>query len=312
MKTLNERAHELCNAMVADADALGIAVSTLDCGTRIIDCGVKAPGSIEAGRRLAEICLAGLGTVELIPNEQGTQVSVKTSQPVAACMASQYAGWEIKGEKYFAMGSGPMRAAACREELFQHIGLCEHPPVCVGVLETGKLPPAGVCIEVAEKCGLAPSRLTLLVARTASLAGTLQIVARSIETALHKLHTLEFDLGRVIEGTGSAPLPPLANEDLTAIGWTNDAILYGGEVHLRVRGDDESTAAIGPRVPSSASSDYGRPFAEVFNRYGGDFYRIDPLLFSPAVVRFENSDTGRLLAFGHMAPEILAESFAKK
>lgn len=312
MKTLNERAHELCNAMVADADALGIAVSTLDCGTRIIDCGVKAPGSIEAGRRLAEICLAGLGTVELTSNERGTHVNVKTSQPVAACMASQYAGWEIKGEKYFAMGSGPMRAAACREELFQHIGHCEHPPVCVGVLETGKLPPAGVCIEVAEKCGLAPSRLTLLVARTASLAGTLQIVARSIETALHKLHTLEFDLGRVVEGAGSAPLPPIAKDDLVAIGWTNDAILYGGEVHLRIRGDDESIAAIGPRVPSSASSDYGRPFAEVFNRYGGDFYRIDPLLFSPAVVRFENSDTGRLLAFGHMAPEIIAESFAKK
>ena len=49
MPTLNERAHELCNAMVADAEKLGIAVSTLDCGTRIIDCGVKAPGSIEAG-----------------------------------------------------------------------------------------------------------------------------------------------------------------------------------------------------------------------------------------------------------------------
>jgi methenyltetrahydromethanopterin cyclohydrolase len=312
MTTLNERAYELCNAMVADADELGITVSTLDCGTRIIDCGVKVPGNIDAGRKLAEICLAGLGTVELNSNEQHTRVDVRTSQPIAACMASQYAGWEVKADKFFAMGSGPMRAAACREELFQHIGHCERPSVCVGVLETSKLPPENVCAEVAEKCGVPPSRLTLLVARTASLAGTLQIVARSIETALHKLHTLEFDLSRVVAGAGSAPLPPVANDDLTAIGWTNDAILYGGVVHLRIRGDDDVIAAIGPRVPSSASADYGRPFAEVFDRYRGDFYRIDPLLFSPAVVRFENIDTGGSFTFGHTAPEVLAESFAKK
>lgn len=312
MKTLNERAYELCNAMVADADKLGITVSTLDCGTRIIDCGVNAPGSNEAGRRLAEVCLAGRARVTLCEHNHELAVTVETDDPIAACMASQYAGWQITGEKFFAMGSGPMRAAACREELFQHIGHCERPPVCIGVLETSKLPPESVCDEVAEKCGVSPSQLSLLVARTASPAGTLQIVARSIETALHKLHTLEFDLSRVVEGAGSAPLAPIACDDLTAIGWTNDAILYGGEVHLRIRGDDESISAIGPRVPSSASSDFGRPFAEIFKHYGGDFYRIDPLLFSPAIVCFENIDTGSSFVFGHRASEILAESFSKK
>ena len=54
-------------------------------------------------------------------------------------MASQYAGWEIKGEKFFAMGSGPMRAAAGREALFDDIGHREKPDRCVGVLETSKL-----------------------------------------------------------------------------------------------------------------------------------------------------------------------------
>ena len=63
MTTLNERAHELCDAMTADAERLGIAASTLPCGTRLIDCGVKLPGSIEAGRRLAEVCLSALGNV---------------------------------------------------------------------------------------------------------------------------------------------------------------------------------------------------------------------------------------------------------
>ena len=160
MTTLNERAHELCNAMAADADRLGITVSTLDCGTRIIDCGVKAPGSIEAGRRLAEVCLSGLGDVEVGAARpgfwSGTAVGVTSTWPIAACMASQYAGWEIKGEKFFAMGSGPMRAAAGREELFEHIGLREQSDACVGVLETSKFPPDPVCIDIAAKCGITP------------------------------------------------------------------------------------------------------------------------------------------------------------
>ena len=187
MPTLNERAHELCDAMAADADKLGVAVSMLPCGTRLIDCGVKTPGSVEAGRRLAHICLSGLGDVYISAAGQdpstSQEVTVATKAPIAACMASQYAGWEIKAEKFFAMGSGPMRAAACREEIFKDIGNCERPTVCVGVLETRKVPPDGVCTNIAEKCDIMPEKLTLLVAPTASIAGTVQIVARSVETA---------------------------------------------------------------------------------------------------------------------------------
>jgi methenyltetrahydromethanopterin cyclohydrolase len=338
MPTLNERAWQLCDALAADAETLGIVVSTLDCGTRIIDCGAKAPGSDDAGVRLAEICLAGRGSVQhqieanrvlLEPTKDlGVAerlfskispfatplpiVRVTSDDPVAACMASQYAGWELKGQNFFAMGSGPMRAAACREELFHDIGHCEKSDRCVGVLETSKAPPASVCRDVAEKCGIAADRLTLCIARTASPAGTLQIVARSVETALHKLHVLGFDLSRVLKGEGSAPLPPVAADDLAAIGWTNDAILYGAIVELAVRGDDASLEAVGPKVPSNSSADHGRPFAEIFAGYDNDFYRIDPHLFSPAVVRFHNVDTGNVFCFGETAPEVLLRSFAKK
>jgi methenyltetrahydromethanopterin cyclohydrolase len=314
MPTLNERAHELANAMAADADQLGIAVSTLDCGSRIIDCGVKAPGSIEAGRRLAEVCMAGLGNVQIKESDKydWPQVHVLPEPPLAACMAAQYAGWQVKGDKFFAMGSGPMRAAACREQLFEDIGCCEKSDVCVGVLETSKLPPTSVCVDIADKCGIPAERLTLCVARTASPAGTVQIVARSVETAMHKLHTLKFDLKRVEHGLGWAPLPPVANDDLTAIGLTNDAILYGAFVALLVRGDDASLEAIGPNVPSHASTDYGRPFGEIFERYDKDFYRINPMLFSPARFRFYNLDTRNMFIYGEMAPDILAESFRAK
>jgi methenyltetrahydromethanopterin cyclohydrolase len=312
MPTLNERAWELCDAMVADADALGIAVQTMASGTRIIDCGVKAIGSIEAGLKLAEICMSGLGTVEIIPDMSklwdGPGVSVTTKKPVWACMASQYAGWEIKGDDFFAMGSGPMRAAASREKLFDDIGYHEEADRCVGVLETRKLPPDSICVDIATKCGITPDRLTLLAARPSSAAGTVQIVARSVETAMHKLHVLGYDINQVTEGYGSAPLPPLSDDDLTAIGRTNDAILYGGAVKLLVFGDGGIIDDIGDRIPSCASPDYGRPFAEIFRRFNGDFYRIDPMLFSPATVKV-CTDHGIKHVYGDYAPQVLAESF---
>jgi methenyltetrahydromethanopterin cyclohydrolase len=225
-------------------------------------------------------------------------------------MASQYAGWQITGEKFFAMGSGPMRAAAGREALFDTIGYREKASHPIGVLETRKFPPDDVCRKLAQACGATPENLTLLVAPTASPAGTVQIVARSVETALHKLFELGFDLSRVVRGAGTAPLPPPAPDDMTAIGWTNDAILYGSTVTLHVRGDDASLAAIGPRVPSSASADHGQPFAAIFERYNRDFYKIDPHLFSPAVIAFANLDTNRTFCFGRVEPEVLARSFA--
>jgi methenyltetrahydromethanopterin cyclohydrolase len=307
---LNERATRLCDEIAARAEALGVSRQVLGCGTMVFDFGVVAAGGDEAGVWLARVCLADLADVQLAPGEPWPVVTVSTDEPVAACLASQYAGWEIKGEKFFAIGSGPMRAAAAREPLFEDLGYREQASQCVGVLEASKLPPESVCREIAAKCRVEPERLTLLVARTSSPAGTLQVVARSVETALHKLHELGFDLSRIERGRGSAPLPPVAEDDLAAIGVANDAVLYGGEVTLWVRGDDRSLVELGPRVPSSASPDYGRPFAEVLAGYDNDFYRVDPLLFSAAAVTLVNLDTGRQHHFGQPNPAVLQRSFA--
>lgn len=312
--SLNDRAHAVADAIEAEALALRVAVSTNALGARIIDAGVQAPGGMAAGLLLARACLADLGSVEIVPgNAQlwpGPAVQVRTDHPVAACLASQYAGWQLAAGKFFAMGSGPMRAAAKKEKLFAQLPVVESADRVVGVLETGKLPPDEIGAKIAQDCGVAPERVTLLAARTASIAGSLQVVARSVETALHKLHEVGFAIERVEHGYGTAPLPPIAGNDLAAIGWTNDAVLYGGEVTLWVRGDDDSLAEIGPRVPSSASGDYGEPFGQIFSRYQGDFYKIDPLLFSPASITFVNLDTGRTQRFGQTNADVLRRSFA--
>jgi methenyltetrahydromethanopterin cyclohydrolase len=225
-------------------------------------------------------------------------------------MASQYAGWEIKREgKFFGMGSGPMRAAYGKEELFEHIPGKEKAPVAVGIIETRKLPDDVVVDYLSQALTLTPGRITLLVAPAASQAGNLQVVARSLETALHKLRELGFDLNQVVSGFGSAPLSPVAKDELNAIGRTNDAILYGGRVTLWVQAEDDQLAEIGPKVPSCASEDYGAPFATIFERCERDFYKIDPMLFSPAEVVFCNLKTGRSFAFGRVKADVLYRSF---
>jgi methenyltetrahydromethanopterin cyclohydrolase len=312
--TLTRRAARLVSSLVDDLDSLRGVRHAIAGGGKLLDLGTKAEGSIEAGLRLAEICLAGLGRVSLVAGELGgitwPHLQVSTDHPALACLGSQYAGWQLSAGKFFGMGSGPMRAVSAREEVFTKLGIRESADEAIGVIETGRLPDEAVVKIIAEKTGVAPERVTLLVARTASPAGNVQVVARSVETALHKLFELGFDVHRIRSGFGVAPLPPVAPDDLKGIGWTNDAILYGGRVTLWVTGDDESLAEIGARVPASASSAYGKPFLEIFEEAGRDFYKIDPHLFSPAEIVLINLQTGRIHRFGHTDPEILRRSFS--
>jgi methenyltetrahydromethanopterin cyclohydrolase len=310
---LNGRALKVVESLLERAEERVVAAHPIERGGRFIDCGIEVRGGLGAGLDLARVCLADLAEVTIVPGAVGGRacplVQVFTDHPVKACLASQYAGWAINEEKYFAMGSGPMRAVAAREPIFEAIGYREESECVVGVLETRKEPTPAVVARIAEACRVAPSAVTLLAAPTASIAGGIQIVARSVETALHKLAELGFDLARLESALGTAPMPPVAADDLAAIGRTNDAILYGARVVLWVTGDDDSLREVGPRVPSTSSRDHGEPFAAIFKRYNHDFYAVDPHLFSPAEVVFHNVETGRVHAFGDLAEGVLVRSF---
>lgn len=310
---LNARALRCLDEAVECADELKIAVHDVTGGGRLLDFGVNAAGGLRAGLVLARLCLSDLGEVALnhgrLFGRYWPCVQVATDHPVASCLFSQYAGWQVQTDSFFAMGSGPMRAVAAREELFEKLGYSEQAERIVGVLETGKLPEADVYEFLAERSGVAVENISLAVASVCSPAGNAQVVARSVETALHKLFELGFDVHRVQSGYGVAPLPPVAKDDLSGIGRTNDAILYGATVTLWVSGDDESLVEIGPKVPSNASSDHGRPFRDIFKAAGHDFYAIDPHLFSPAVVILHNLETGNVFTFGETQEAVLRESF---
>jgi methenyltetrahydromethanopterin cyclohydrolase len=309
---LNQRARQLIERVATSPAEFRVReISVQD--AKIFDFGIRAEGGLDAGQALAEICMAGLGWVSILPGEfaglSWPHVFVTTDHPTAACLYSQYAGWQIATEGYFAMGSGPMRAAYAHEELFTKFDYREATSEVVGVLEGNKLPTPAVVRYICERTGVTSDKLTLLIAPTASQAGNVQVVARSIETALHKLLELGFDVRQVRSACGSSPLPPVAADDMGGIGRTNDAILYGARVTLWVRAPDEAIAEIGPSVPACSSSAFGKPFLEVFEAAGRDFYKIDRQLFSPAEVTFCNLDTGKVHRFGRTEPDVLKTSF---
>jgi methenyltetrahydromethanopterin cyclohydrolase len=316
MISVNRRAAALIQQMIDECEALGLGVKRLKNGATVIDAGVDVPGSLEAGRLFACACMGGLGQITFIHQsyESGDcdfwlpAVSVNASRPHIACMASQYAGWAIKQERYFAIGSGPARALYAGEKIYLQLDYRDDAETAVLMLEGRELPDEEVAGFVAEKCKIKPERLALVIAPTASLAGSVQIAARSVETGMHKLMELGFDVRRVAAASGVCPLASVAADDMHAIGRTNDALLYGGQVYYAVAADDRELEDLIQRIPSASSRDYGTPFYDLLMRYKGDFFQVDPMLFSPAQVQIDNLRTGHTFRAGRLNPSLLRAS----
>jgi methenyltetrahydromethanopterin cyclohydrolase len=315
--SLNARAEALIETLVSAKAELKIAVTHGERGETFIDAGSRTQGSIAAGLAIAEICMGGLGKLQLTSSTMTPRwpwtVVVHSSNPVIACLASQYAGWRLSygegNDAFFALGSGPARALARVEQLFETIQYRDTARNAALVMESARPPPPQIVDKVLKACGVAPERLTILYAPTQSLAGSTQIVARVLEVALHKAHELKFPLDRIVEGMAAAPLAPPHPDMVTAIGRTNDAIIYAGRVYLMVIGSAADARALAEQLPSAASRDYGQPFADIFTRFKGDFYAIDPMLFSPGQVTVTALETGQSFHAGQLNLKLLDASF---
>ncbi|CAI8873072.1 methenyltetrahydromethanopterin cyclohydrolase [Methylocaldum szegediense] len=326
--SVNAHALPIVKYMIANADRLRLKVDKLGNGCTIIDAGIDAVGGLEAGRLIAEVCMGGLGTVTLTHSATFSRwpltVNVHSTNPVIACLGSQYAGWSLShGEgknAFYALGSGPARALATKvkdgneepvEELYKELGYRDHSNETAIVMEVDKVPPVEVIEKIAKACKVDASGVHVILTPTSSLAGGMQVVGRVLEVALHKAHSLHFPLGNIIDGTGTAPVPPPHPNFVKAMGRTNDAILFGGTVHLFVKGSDEAAETLANELPSSVSRDYGRPFAEVFKDYKYDFFKIDPMLFSPASVIVTAVESGRSFHAGKLDEALLERSFGE-
>lgn len=311
MISVNRQAVEIVEQMIARAERLGISVTNLLCGARVIDLGLNVPGGLLAGKYAAEASLGGMGEVTFLPLDYGDfwlpGVRVVVDQTEIGCMSSQYAGWGIRRGNFFAIGSGPARAQALVEPLFKQLDYKDSADVAVVVLEGRELPGDEVAEYVARKCRLDPAKVTILMAPAACLAGSVQLSARVVATGMHKMLKLGFDVRKVLHGFGTCPIPPVVPDEDWASALANDCVLYGGRVHYTVRADDAEIDALMRRIPSSASPDYGTPCRELFRRFG-NFYDIDPLLFCPSQVTINNLTSGRTFRAGQPNPRVLRTS----
>ena len=324
MLSVNSEALAIAEKMIARAEQLDIQVSHLACGARIIDAGINAPGSWQAGKLIAEISLGGLGNVEFTPATFSADsaagdgagfwlpgVRVVADHPVIACLSSQYAGWGIRRGDYFAIGSGPARARAAVEPLFEQLAYRDSGEAAIIILEGRQWPTEEVAEYIARKCHIAPPGLTMILAPASCLAGSFQLSARVVATGMHKMLYLGFDFNQVQHGFGFCPIAPVVPEEDLASSLANDCVLYGGRVHYTMSASDEDIQALLKRMPSSASPSYGTPFYQIYQQYG-NFYEVDKLTFCPAEISINNLESGNTFRAGKPHLGVLRRSLLGK
>ena len=311
--SVSKLAKKLVKKLIDNSKELNVLVKKGPLNCTIIDAGIKIKGSEQAGKLIAEICMGGLGIINLKKTNTfphwPLETKVESKHPVISCLASQYAGWNLSHKKFYALASGPGRAIARREELFKDLQYVDQSKFVYLVMEVDKTPPKEIIEKISNDCKTTAENIILILTPTQSISGVIQIVSRVSEVGLHKLHTLKFPLENVEEVCGSAPIPPVSKDFITSMGRTNDAILYGGNIELKVRGTDEQISKLAKNLPSTSSKDYGKPFAEIFKNYKGDFYAIDPNLFSPGKVTITSLETNKIFVEGKLNSNLLDKSF---
>jgi len=313
--SINKKAVKIVEEMMEKEDVLNIKCIKTNVGTTLIDCGVEVKGGYQAGIYVSKVCLGGLASINLsFKDYNGVRFPIIEEfidHPIIACMASQYAGWRIKYDNYTALGSGPARALALKpKKLFKKIGYVDHSDEAVLVLEASKYPPGEVMLSISENCNVNPRDLYILVVPSNSLAGSVQISSRIVETGIHRLEVLGFDINKIVCGAGMCPIAPLHPDPTIMMGRTNDALIYTGEVHLYTYGvSDNELSEIIAKVPSSTSSCYGTPFYEIFKAANFDFYKVDPNIFAPAFMVITNMNSGRVFKAGRINVEVLSYSW---
>ena len=316
--SVNRLASRLLEKLVENPVFYGVTVDKTQSGVTIIDAGVDAKGGFQVGRLVTEICMGGLGKAKLTSRRYGglelPAIFVFTDHPVIATLGSQYAGWQISEDGYFAIGSGPARALALKpKEIFEEIGYRDEYDKGIIVLETDKHPPADLLKRFTKDCGISAKNLVVVLTPTTSLAGATQVAGRIVETGIHKLRRLGLDPNLILHAWGVAPIPPVHPKFANAMARTNDAILYGGTAYYSVEYEDEAELKrLVEKAPSKASKDYGRPFIEIFKEVNMDFYKIDLDLFAPAIITVDNIKTGNTFQTGELNVNALMESFGFK
>ncbi|MFX0162408.1 MAG: methenyltetrahydromethanopterin cyclohydrolase [Candidatus Hodarchaeota archaeon] len=316
MVSVNTEATKLITeCMMKNLDRINCKAIKWSNGATCIDCGVEVAGGLEAGLYMTSVCLGNLAKLWITNDHYDgvilPTIHVVTSYAAIATLGSQFAGWSMKLEKYYALGSGPARAnSRVEKELYSKIDYADDVDNAAIIIEGDKIPPEGIADLIAEKCGIDTKNVYVLVAPTNSVAGSVQISGRIVEVGIHKLYHEGYDVKKVFSGSGAAPIAPVHPKSVKAMGRTNDATIYAGTVNLTVNGGlGDNPQELVNDVPSNSSKDYGRPFYDIFKDAEFDFYKIDAGMFAPAMISVNDAESGKTYTAGKINLDILKQSF---
>jgi methenyltetrahydromethanopterin cyclohydrolase len=306
------RTAELVAELIEDAPALGVGVTNAAGGVTVLDCGVSAPGSWEAGRRIAVLAHGGMldariGLTELcgviLPefladswspadSAYGLQVSLPLSEVDPAIRIS-----------------GPVR---------ERLVPAGHRPQWTGtgtnpwgvvVVEAARLPGSEVVAAVADRAGLPPSALTLVVVPSASPAGAAQVAGRLNESVLFTwCESLGLAADRVLGIVGSVPIAPVAPGKEMPV-TEDDMIHYAGRATVLVDAPPSCDLDwITEQLTFGSTTARGRLFSALLAEAGGVFEAIPGIADLNKIARVTLVDrwTGRVVTAGTADERILA------
>ena len=316
MISINREAMKVVRTILDAPAALGVVPATLPNGTTVVDMGLDAPGGWLAAKYYTLVTLGGLAEVGYERFSLGDRtlaaVRVMIDHTQEACVASQIAGWRLEapGTEHAAILSGPGRALNREpDHYFDYTDYRDDHHEAVVAIQTSRHVDEAIASAIASGCGVRPTDLYVLYAPNRSLVCAVQVAARIVEQSLHRMAEEGFDLRNAGAAHGFGVIPPLVDDDVAAMGRINDSLLYGGEATIQVTGSDEECARVAARSVASASSAYGRPFVEIYEEAGRDFYEIPLDLHSPAALTLENVATGATHRAGSINEAVLERSF---
>lgn len=317
MFSVNKQAMKIVGKIIQEHELLNVGVERLANGSTVIDMGVNYPGGWEAARNYAEVTLGGLGRVQYgifeLNGLELPQVEVYSDRPAIACLGSQLSGWplyEVKTEAGIVpLISGPVRALAKKDKFAQIVPYQDRYEKVVAVLQGRELPDAKFTAYLARECNVPPENVYVLAAATGSLVGFVNVAARTLETSIWRLHQLGLDINSIISAWGKAPVPPVTQDEYTAMVRVNTYTYYGGEVGFLLECRDADIAKILPDITLSprTTAQYGIPFGKLLQDAGGDIFHMTEFVHSVTKVNFYNRTTGNTFQWGAIDYQMLLD-----
>lgn len=308
MVSVNDGAAAIAERMIADAASLGVEVSQHRSGATLIDC---TRGGHEAGRLYAEATMGGLASVELgtrtVAGHDLVMVAVETNRPLEACWVAQKHADRAPGDPADIILAGPAKARFVpTDPTVAAAGYIDRGQKVVAPLQVDRALTDDDFDWLARRCQVEPRDLYVLVAPSDSVVCAVQVVARTVDNAMHRLVSAGVGLFEVERLAGEAPLPPDGGDARQRLGRINDSLMYGSSVRATVSYEGE-LQAVADEVASQPADLRGLTFLEMFDRFDGDFHQIPLDVFCITSIEVRHPSSGSVAFAGRIDEARLAE-----